>query len=134
MCILLAGLGNVWGQSTFSWNGTYGGTGTNRTFTGNAVLGVTMTATIVNSEDVWQESSPKWTASGSTSALGTSCSALTTTNQGLLLSTNWTTNLTQISQQLKTIESLKQIILFYGFIHQSFFEMKNLFYYCISCF
>lgn len=95
MCILLAGLGNFWGQSTFSWNGTYGGTGTNRTFTGNAVLGVTMTATIVNSEDVWQESSPRWISSGSTSSLGTSCAALTTTNQGLLLSTNWTTNSTK---------------------------------------
>lgn len=95
MCILLAGLGSVWGQSTFSWNGTYGGTGTNRTFTGNAVLGVTMTATIVNSEDVWQESSPKWFPTNSISTYGASCSGLPAANQGLLLSTNWTTNTTK---------------------------------------
>ena len=96
LLFVFVGMGNLMGQSTFSWNnGTFGGTGTNRTFTGNAVSGVTMTATIVNSEDVWQESSPRWIASGSTSSLGTSCAALTTTNQGLLLSTNWTTNSTK---------------------------------------
>ncbi|MBU3659095.1 MAG: hypothetical protein FGM14_04450 [Flavobacteriales bacterium] len=95
LCLFSGGSNRVFGQSTFSWNGTYGGTGTNRTFTGTAVSGVTMTATIVNSENVWQESSPKWIASGTTSSFGTSCSALTTTNQGLLLSTNWTTNTTK---------------------------------------
>jgi uncharacterized protein (TIGR02145 family) len=93
---VLGGVGNLMGQTTFSWNsGTYGGTGTNRTFTGNAVSGVAMTATIVNSEDVWQESSPKWIASGSTSTLGTGCAGLPAANQGLLLSTNWTANTTK---------------------------------------
>ena len=87
-------VGKGWGQ-TFSWNGTYAGTGTNRTFTSAAVSGVTMTATIVNSENVWQESSPKWIASGSTSTLGTSCSGLPAANQGLLLSTDWSTNTTK---------------------------------------
>lgn len=92
-CVSFVGKG--WGQSTFSWNGTYVGTGTNRTFTSAAVSGVTMSATIVNSENVWQESSPKWIASGSTSTLGTSCSGLPAANQGLLLSTDWSTNSTK---------------------------------------
>ena len=87
-------VGKGWGQ-TFSWNGTYAGSGTNRTFTSAAVLGVTMTATIVNSEDVWQESSPKWFPTNSISTFGASCSGLPAANQGLLLSTNWTTNTTK---------------------------------------
>ncbi|MEN9998926.1 MAG: hypothetical protein RI922_1916 [Bacteroidota bacterium] len=80
-------------QTTFPWNGTYGGTGTNRTYT-TTVSGITMSATIVNSENVWQDASPVWFPSGSTVS-GGGCSGITATNQGLLLSTDWTTNTTK---------------------------------------
>jgi gliding motility-associated-like protein len=77
----------------FPWSGTYGGAGTNRTYT-TTVSGVTMSATIVNSEDVWQDASPRWFPAGSV-VPGESCSGISATNQGLLLSTNWTTNATK---------------------------------------
>jgi len=77
----------------FPWSGTYGGAGTNRTYT-TTVSGVTMSATIVNSEDVWQDASPRWFPTGSV-VPGESCSGISSTNQGLLLSTNWTTNATK---------------------------------------
>jgi len=80
-------------QTTFPWNGTYGGTGTNRTYT-TTVSGITMSATIVNSENVWQDASPVWFPSGSTVS-GGGCSGITATNQGMLLSTDWTTNTTK---------------------------------------
>lgn len=78
-------------QVTFPWNGTYGGSGTSRTYTAAAVSGVTMSATIVNSENVWQDASPKWFPTGSTNP-GGGCSGITATNQGVLLSTDWTSN------------------------------------------
>ncbi|MBL7884940.1 MAG: hypothetical protein JNL69_12780, partial [Bacteroidia bacterium] len=80
-------------QTTFPWNDTYGGAGTNRTYT-TTVSGVTMSATIVNSENVWQDASPRWFPTGST-VPGGGCSGITATNQGLLLSTDWTTNATK---------------------------------------
>lgn len=80
-------------QTTFPWNGTYGGSGTNRTYSTN-VSGITMSATIVNSENTWQDASPVWFPSGSTVA-GGGCSGIAATNQGMLLSTDWTTNPTK---------------------------------------
>ena len=81
------------GQTTFPWNGTYGGTGTNRTYS-TTVSGITMSATIVNSENTWQDASPVWFPSGS-SVAGGGCSGIAATNQGMLLSTDWTTNPTK---------------------------------------
>jgi hypothetical protein len=79
--------------TTFPWSGIYGGAGTNRTYT-TTVSGVTMSATIVNSEDVWQDASPRWFPTGSV-VPGESCSGISAANQGLLLSTNWTSNATK---------------------------------------
>lgn len=81
------------GQTTFPWNGTYGGSGTNRTYS-TTVSGITMSATIVNSENTWQDASPVWFPSGSAVA-GGGCSGIAATNQGMLLSTDWTTNPTK---------------------------------------
>jgi gliding motility-associated-like protein len=81
------------GQTTFPWSGTYGGTGTNRTYT-TTVSGVTMSATMVNSENVWQDASPKWFPTGSTNP-GGGCSGIGAVNEGMLLSTDWTTNTTK---------------------------------------
>ncbi|MBC9810971.1 hypothetical protein H9Y05_00640 [Crocinitomicaceae bacterium CZZ-1] len=81
-------------QTTFPWSGTYGGTGVNRTFTGVAIGGITMSATIVNSENVWQDGAPLFLATGS-SVSGMGCSGIGTDNQGLLLSTDWSTNTTK---------------------------------------
>lgn len=89
LCISLIGFS----QTTFPWNGTYGGSGTNRTYS-TTVSGITMSATIVNSENTWQDASPVWFPSGSTVA-GGGCSGITATNQGMLLSTDWTTNPTK---------------------------------------
>jgi hypothetical protein len=83
----------VFSQTTFPWSGTYGGTGTNRTYTTN-VAGITMSATIVNSENVWQDASPVWFPTGST-VNGGGCSGISAANQGMLLSTDWTTNTTK---------------------------------------
>ena len=80
-------------QTTFPWSGTYGGTGTNRTYT-TTVGGITMSATMVNSENVWQDASPKWFPTGSINP-GGGCSGITATNQGMLLSTDWTSNTTK---------------------------------------
>lgn len=80
-------------QTTFSWNGTYSGSGQNRTYTATTVGGITMTATINNSENVWQNSSPRFIASGSSVVSG--CSGISADNQGLLLSTDWTNNTTK---------------------------------------
>ena len=80
-------------QTTFPWNGTYGGAGTNRTYS-TTVSGITMSATMVNSENVWQDASPKWFPTGSTNP-GGGCSGITATNQGMLLSTDWTSNTTK---------------------------------------
>jgi hypothetical protein len=80
-------------QTTFPWSGTYGGAGTNRTYT-TTVSGVTMSATMVNSENVWQDASPVWFPTGSAVA-GGGCAGITATNQGMLLSTDWTTNATK---------------------------------------
>jgi hypothetical protein len=80
-------------QTTFPWSGTYGGAGANRTYT-TTVSGVTMSATMVNSENVWQDASPVWFPTGSAVA-GGGCSGITATNQGMLLSTDWTTNATK---------------------------------------
>lgn len=89
-------------QTTFPWNGTYGGSGTNRTYS-TTVSGITMSATIVNSENTWQDASPVWFPSGSTVA-GGGCSGITATNQGMLLSTDWTTNSTkQLQLQLLSV-------------------------------
>jgi gliding motility-associated-like protein len=94
ICITLLFLLNSFAQlTTFPWSGTYGGAGTNRTYT-TTVSGVTMSATIVNSENVWQDASPRWFPTGSV-VPGESCSGISATNQGLLLSTNWTTNATK---------------------------------------
>ena len=53
-----------------------------------------MSATMVNSENVWQDASPKWFPTGSINP-GGGCSGITATNQGMLLSTDWTTNTTK---------------------------------------
>ncbi len=83
----------LFSQTTFPWSGTYGGTGTNRTYT-TSVSGITMSATIVNSENVWQDASPVWFPSGST-VNGGGCSGISAANQGMLLSTDWTSNTTK---------------------------------------
>jgi gliding motility-associated-like protein len=84
---------NAISQTTFPWSGTYGGTGTNRTYT-TTVGGITMSATMVNSENVWQDASPKWFPTGSINP-GGGCSGITATNQGMLLSTDWSNNTTK---------------------------------------
>ncbi|MEY3236903.1 MAG: hypothetical protein RI883_1004, partial [Bacteroidota bacterium] len=78
--------------TTFPWSNVagYGGAGANRTYT-ITVSGVTMSATIVNSENVWQDASPAWFPTGSTNP-GGGCSGISATNQGMLLSTDWSTN------------------------------------------
>ncbi len=83
----------LFSQTTFPWSGTYGGAGTNRTYT-TTVSGITMSATIVNSENVWQDASPVWFPTGST-VNGGGCSGISAANQGMLLSTDWTTNTTK---------------------------------------
>ena len=80
-------------QTTFPWNGTYGGAGVNRTYT-TTVSGITMSATIVNSENTWQDASPVWFPTGSVNP-GGGCSGISATNQGMLLSTDWTSNATK---------------------------------------
>ncbi len=80
-------------QTTFPWNGTYGGTGVNRTYT-TTVSGITMSATIVNSENTWQDASPIYFPTGSVNP-GGGCSGISATNQGMLLSTDWTSNATK---------------------------------------
>lgn len=91
--LLICGSVFSFSQTTFPWNGTYGGSGTNRTYS-TTVSGITMSATIVNSENTWQDASPVWFPSGSTVA-GGGCSGIAATNQGMLLSTDWTTNPTK---------------------------------------
>lgn len=90
LCISLYGSSQV----TFPWNGTYGGSGTNRTYTAAPVSGITMSATIVNNENVWQDLSPKWFPTGSVNP-GGGCAGLPAVNQGVLLSTDWTSNATK---------------------------------------
>lgn len=85
---------NTHAQTTFFWNGTYGGTGANRTYTGTAIGGITMSATIVNSENVWQDGAPAFIAAG-LFVPGVGCLGIGLDNQGLLLSTDWTTNTTK---------------------------------------
>lgn len=73
-------------QTTFSWNGTHGGSGTNRTYSAAPIGGITMSATIVNTQDNWQHTSPRYT----TSSPDGGCLALASQNYGLLLGTDWT--------------------------------------------
>ena len=80
-------------QTTFPWSGTFSGTGVSRTYS-TTVSGVTMSATITNSENVWQDASPKWFPAGSVLA-GSGCSGLPAVNQGMVLSTDWTSNTTK---------------------------------------
>lgn len=85
---------NTHTQTIFTWNGTYGGTGVNRTYTGTAIGGITMSATTVNSENVWQDGSPRFLSAG-LFVPGVGCLGIGLDNQGLLLSTDWTTNTTK---------------------------------------
>lgn len=80
-------------QITFPWNGTYGGSGANRTYS-TTVSGVTMSATINNSENVFQDASPKFFATSSVFP-SSGCAGLPAVNEGMLLSTDWTTNTTK---------------------------------------
>lgn len=84
---------SVSAQITFPWSGTYGGAGANRTYT-TTVSGITMSATINNSENVWQDGSPVWFPTGS-AVSGGGCAGIGATNQGMLLSTDWSTNTTK---------------------------------------
>ena len=79
--------------TTFPWNGTYGGSGTNRTYT-TTVSGVTMSATIVNSENTFVNNSPFYIASG-TVPIASGCSGIPANNQGVLIYTDWTANTTK---------------------------------------
>ncbi len=92
-CIILLVINHLNSQTTFPWSGTYGGSGASRTYT-TTVSGITMSATMVNSENTWQDGSPVWFPSGSTVS-GGGCSGISATNQGMLLSTDWTTNTTK---------------------------------------
>lgn len=85
---------NTHTQTIFPWNGAFGGTGVNRTYTGTAIGGITMSATIVNSENVWQDGAPAFLAAG-LFVPGVGCLGIGLDNQGLLLSTDWTTNTTK---------------------------------------
>jgi gliding motility-associated-like protein len=92
-CIILLVTNHLKSQTTFPWSGTYGGSGVSRTYT-TTVSGITMSATMVNSENTWQDGSPVWFPSGSTVS-GGGCSGVSATNQGMLLSTDWTSNTTK---------------------------------------
>ena len=71
-------------QITFPWSGTYGGAGANRTYT-TTVSGITMSATINNSENVWQDGSPVWFPTGSAVSGGGCAGIAATKNRKPLL-------------------------------------------------
>ncbi len=76
LIFFVIGYASLFSQSTFTWGGTYGGSGTNRTYT-TTVSGITMSATINNNQNVWQASSP-------------SNSPLYCLASGLYLANDWT--------------------------------------------
>jgi hypothetical protein len=62
---------------------------------------------MVNSENVWQDASPKWFPTGSINP-GGGCSGITATNQGMLLSTDWSNNTTKTITTTITFSSRVQ--------------------------